>query len=162
MNLYELSAQYQRLMSEVMDSDELSSTLLSSIDGVQDSIEEKAKQVGKIIKNLEAEHIAIINAMQEMKTRADKLNNKIENIKTWLKSNLEKCDIKEINSPYFDIKIKLNPESVVVKDENMIPTIYFRQMITKKLDKTLLSKALKDNMMIPGVFLERRTRLEIK
>jgi hypothetical protein len=100
--------------------------------------------------------------MQEMKTRADKLNNKIENIKTWLKSNLEKCDIKEINSPHFDIKIKLNPESVVVKDENLVPYFYFKEIIRRQLDKSLLSKALKDNMIIPGVFLERRTRLEIK
>jgi hypothetical protein len=162
MNLYELSAEYQRLMDEVIQSDELSETLLSSIAFMHDSIEDKAKQIGKIIKNLEAEHCAIINAMQEMKQRADKLDNKIENIRDWLKVNMEKCDIKKINSPYFDIQIKNNPASVIIKDETLIPKAYFNEMIMRKVNKSLLSQELKNNIMIPGVFLEYRTRLEIK
>jgi len=162
MNLYQMSSQYQSLMQNIIESDEITVEQLQSIESVNDSIEEKAKAMGALIKNMEAEYKAIQEAIMTMEERAIILNNKIENIKDYLKINLEKCEIKEVKSPWFDIKIKMNPASVVIKDENLIPTEYFKETLMRKVDKSLISQSLKNNIMIPGVLLERRTRLEIK
>jgi hypothetical protein len=149
-------------MSEIMDCDELSHEQLQSIESVNDSMEEKAKSIAALIKNMESEETAIDSAINKMEERRNKITRKIQLMADYLKTNLEKCDIKEIKSPWFDIKIKFNPVSVLVSDEKLIPSEYFKEMIMRRLDKTLLSQNLKNNIMIPGVKLERRTRLEIK
>lgn len=162
MKLFEIATHYQSLMQEIMDCDELSREQLNAIESINDSLEDKAKAVGAFIKNMEADYKSINEAIDAMKKRSATLENKVECMKEYLKSNLERCNIKEVKSPWFDIKIKLNPESVIVNDEDLIPNEYFKETLLRKLDKGLISQGLKNNIMIPGVMLERRTRLEIK
>jgi len=162
MKLFEIATQYQSLMQEIMDCDELNKEQLNAIESINDSLEDKAKAVGAFIKNMEADYKSITDAMDAMKKRASTLESKIDCMKEYLKSNLERCNVKEVKSPWFDIKIKLNPESVLVNDETIIPSEYFKETLLRKLDKGLISQGLKNNIMIPGVMLERRTRIEIK
>ena len=162
MNLFEITAKYQSLMQDIAECDELTAEQLQALESVDDSLQEKAKAVGAFIKNMEADYFAIQDAINTMEERARKVNNKIENLKQYLKDNLEKCDIKEIKSPFFDIRIKLNPAAVIVNDEALIPDQYYKEKIMRSLDKTLLSQELKNNVAIPGVMLERRTRIEIR
>jgi SMC interacting uncharacterized protein involved in chromosome segregation len=162
MKLFEISTQYQSLMNDIAECDELTTEQLQAIESVDDSLQEKAKAVGAFIKNLEADYFAIHEAIKTMEDRARKVNAKIENLKEYLKCNLEKCDIKEIKSPYFDIRIKLNPASVIVNDENLIPEQYLKEKLYRFVDKAMIAKELKNNVLIPGVMLERRTRIEIR
>jgi len=160
--LFEISTQYQALMDEIAQCDELSAEQLQALESVDDSLQEKAKAVGAFIKNMEADYFAINDAIKTMEERARKINTKIENLKQYLKDNLEKCDIKEVKSPFFDIRIKSNPASVIVQDEALVPEQYYKEKVMRSLDKALLSQELKNNVLIPGVMLERRTRIEIR
>ena len=162
MNLFEISAKYQQIMQDIMDSDELSNEQLQSIEVMADSMEDKAKEIGSIIKNMEAQYKAIQEACMIMESRSIKLSNKIEGIREFLKTNLEKCDIKKIESPWFDINIRYNAPSVTIIDNTMIPEQYFRESTIKTINKMLISQELKNNVMIPGVRLEKKTRLEIR
>ena len=162
MRLFEITAKYQSLMDEMANCDELTLEQLQAMESVDDSLQEKAKAVGAFIKNMEADYLAIQDAIKTMEERSRKINTKIENLKDYLKSNLEACDIKEVKSPYFDIRIKINPAAVVVQDEALVPEQYFKEKVMRSLDKTLLSQELKNNVLIPGVMLERRTRIEIR
>lgn len=162
MKLFEISSQYQSLMNEISECDELTSEQLQAIESIDDSMQEKAKAIGAVIKNMESDFFAINDAIKTMEERARKINTKIESIKNYLKENLERCDIKEVKSPFFDIKIKLNPASVIVNDETLIPEQYYKEQTLRKLDKGLLSQELKNNVLIPGVMLERHTRIEIR
>jgi len=162
MKLFEISSQYQALMNEIAECDELSTEQLQAIESIDDSMQEKAKAVGAFIKNMEADYLAINDAIKTMEDRARKVSAKIENLKSYLKSNLEACDITEVKSPFFDIKIKLNPYSVVINDESLIPTQYLKEKLYRFVDKTMIAKELKNNVLIPGVMLERRTRIEIR
>mgnify|MGYP001563451345 CR=1 FL=1 len=162
MKLFEISTHYQQLMNEISECDELTAEQLQAIESVDDSLQEKAKAVGAFIKNMEADLFAIQDAINTMEKRSSTLCGKIEHLKAYLKDNLERCDIKEIKSPYFDIRIKSNPAAVVVQDEALVPEYYFRSKLIRNLDKTLLSQELKNNVMIPGVTLEKRTRIEIR
>lgn len=160
--LYEIANKYQELMAQVMECDELSIEQLANIESIDGNLQEKAINIGALVKNLEVQQDGIEKAISSMNERSIKIQSKINHLKEYLKVNLERCEIKEVNSPYFDIKIKLNPASVIIKDEQLIPDQYFREILTKRVDKMLLSKELKNNIMIPGVSLERQTRLEIK
>jgi len=160
--LYEISSQYEKLMNDIMQCDEINQEQLSSITLIEDNIKDKSINVAAFIKNLESESDCIDKVISSMEERQRKVISKINFLTTYLKENLEKCNINEVKSSMFDIKIKLNPASVVVQDEKIIPSHYFKEMIMKRLDKTMISNELKNNIMIPGVSLERRTRIEIK
>lgn len=161
-HLYEITNSYQSLMNEIMNQDEISSELIDSLNSIQSDFKEKAVNVAAFIKNLEVEADGIEKAIKTMNERHEKIIRKMESLKEYLKHNLESCDTKEIKSPFFDIKIKMNPPSVLIKDETNIPGHYWRAISTKRVDKALIAHDIKSNIYIPGVELVRQTRIDIR
>lgn len=160
--LYEITNDYQSLMNRIMDEDEISEDMLAELQAVQGDIKDKAVNVAAFIKNLEAEAAAIQKAIESMEERNKRAWKKAESLREYLKQNLESCDMKEVKSPFFDIKIRLNPASVAISDENAIPEGYWREISTRRVDKTLIARDLKSNIQIPGAELVRYTRLEVR
>ena len=160
--LYKIANSYQQFFNLIDTNEEINSDCKEFLDSLSDDLKEKAINLGSLIINLESEEKAIEDAISEMKNRQFKLIKKIDWLKNYLKENLERCEIKEIKSPYFDIKIKFNPISVIVENESIVPSEYFKEVVMRRLDKQTISQELKNNIMILGVFLEKRTRLEIK
>lgn len=161
-NLYEIANSYQSLMRDIMEQDEISPEMLNQLNSVESDIKEKAVNVAAFIKNLESEAEGIEKAVKTMNERYSRIFKKAQSLKEYLKNNLESCNTTEVKSPFFDIKIKMNPASVSIKDESMIPGFYWREISTKRVDKILIAHDLKSNIEIPGAQLERQTRIEIK
>jgi len=162
MRLYDIANNYQRLMQSIIDSDELLPEQINEIESVDDSLEQKAEAIGIIIKTMEANQKAINERIQSMEERSSKFTNKIEALKEYLKSNLEKCGKKEIFSPWFDIKIKMNPVSVVITDDQLIPMEFINIQEIKKIDKLAIKAAMSHGIDIPGASLCQMSRVEIK
>jgi hypothetical protein len=160
--LYDIASEYAFFVKEALECEELTAEQLSKLEDVQDDIENKAINVAAFIRNLESERDAIEEATENMVKRKISLDKKIDNIKVYLKDNLERCDIKKVKSPYYDITIKNNPPSIQILNESEIPEKYIKESILKRIDKTLISLDLKNQMHIPGIFVEKKTRLEIR
>lgn len=160
--LYEIANEYQSIASSISDSDEITVEQIEALDQVSEDVKQKAVNIGALIRNLEVEANSINDAIVKMESRQISVNKKIEHLKEYLKLNLERCELKEVKSPMFDIKIKINPAAVVIQDIQSIPDKYFKEIIDRKLDKFLISQELKNEVMIPGVCLERRTRVDIR
>lgn len=160
--LYEIANEYQSLLAQVINCDEISPEMFEEFQGIQGDIKDKAVNVAAFIKNLEAEAEGIEKAIDAMQERAKRINKKVDSLRDYLKLNLESCHLNEVKSPFFDIRVRTNPASVAIMDEKLIPEQYFREIMMRKVDKLMLSQELKNNVMIPGVALEKRTRLEIK
>lgn len=160
--LYEISNDYQRVLDSFLDKEIIDISDETELDKLNDDIEKKAINVASYIRNIEIESAAIDDAIKKMKERKERLDRKVEFLKDYLKYNLEKCDKKEVKSPFFDIKVKQNPPKVLVIDESLIPEMYFKVITTRKIDLSMLSKALKNDTFITGAELEKRTRIEIK
>lgn len=158
MNLYEISNQYQYLLQ----SEEFSADELVALDAIHDSMEEKAKSIGAVIKTMEAEENAIVVATKAMEERASSLSHKISNLKDYLKQNLELCHIKEVKSPWFDIKIMQNPPSVVLLDDQQVPSDYREIRESEYINRKAIAEALKSGIAVPGAILVRNTRLAIR
>lgn len=159
--LYEIANEYQILLNDIMECEEISAEQMDALTNANSNMEDKAKAVAAFIRNMESEQQAIENAIIDMKKRSNRLENKISYMKNYLKENMEKCNIKEVKSPYFDIKIRSNPISVMVIDEKQIPKDYFKEKIFLSLDKVKIRDDLKNNIMVPGTTLFQNTRLEI-
>jgi len=156
-SLYEISAEYQQAINNCNDFEE------DALDIMKDSFENKAIAVASYIKNISAERAMINEAIKQMKERADLLYRKEERLNDYLKLNMCNCGITEISSsPYFKIKIKKSPPSILVFDEDMVPIEYKRIKEVVTINKIKAKEDLLQGLFISGLTLEQNNHLEIK
>ncbi len=164
MNLYKIANEYQNILNESIDNEtgEILPQSLDRLDEVTKSVEEKSIAVASYIKNLDAERKAIEDAKKSMADREKFLERRVEWLTNYLQSNMERCGISEIKSPYFGIKLKKCPISVDIQDENIIPKDYKKVKEITTLDKLKIKDELLSGVLIPGAALKQNNRLEIR
>lgn len=160
--LYEITNEYLGYLTQLAEIEEITDEHMDLLDHYQDTLANKILNISSFIRNLEVEFEAIEKAIDSMAERSSKINKKIEKLKDYVKSNMEKFNLKEVKNSYFDVKIKANPCSVVIEDEKLVPDEYQKEIIIRRIDKTLIAQVLKNNIEIPGVSLKQGTRLEIR
>lgn len=163
-SLFELSAQYQLLMDEVMSKDDLSSEILEALENINDSLDNKILNYASIVKTIEAKSTSIRHAMEEMEKRAISLEKSAERLREAMKVEMMKCDKAAVENDYHAVKLKLNNPKVHYIDESLIPQQFIRKIIkeVEQPNGMLILKSLKDNISIPGVEMVRESRLEIR
>ena len=163
MKLYEINNRIQNAFDLSDQFGNLSEELFDDLNALQIDFEEKAISIASYIKNLQAESEAVNNAMNEMRTRRDKIDKNIQRIEEYLKYNLTSLSINEISScPYFKIKLKKCPPSVEIINEEEIPEEYWQERVTKVLSKRNLLDDLKAGIYIEGATIKNNLKLEIK
>lgn len=160
--LYDLKNTYLEISNQIEDSDDITEEHLFLLESIEGDIKEKCINIGYVIQNFEANVDMLDSHIKDMHEKVHKLMKKINTLKSYMKNNLETCNIKKIDSPYFNISIKLNPPSVKIENEDLIPSQYFKEIVQRSIDKKTISNDLKNNIYIPGAHLEKNTRLEIK
>ena len=162
-SLYELAGEY-KLLSEKLDAADLDEqTVADTLEGASGDLQEKAVNVAKYAKSQDSDAEQIEIEAKAMLERAAAKRKKATKLREYLHDTLLLTGINKIESPWFVISIKNNPESVSVLDEQQIPRDYFKEIpATFKLDKTLVKQAIKDGFQIAGCSLVRGTRIEIK
>jgi Siphovirus Gp157 len=162
-SLYEIAGSYRAISDRLHDLDLDEQTIADTLEGVGGDLQEKSVNVAKYFRNLEAMADQIKQAESQMSARRKAIEKRAASLKEYLKTNMERAGISKIESPWFAISIKQNPESVHVDDETAIPRDYFREIpVSYQLDKVLCKQAIKDGYEIPGCHLEHGTRLDIK
>lgn len=156
--LYELTGSYLKLLDYAEDTDPtLFHDTLDSIDG---AIEDKAENYAKVDKELSKDEVALKEEAQRLTARANVISNNRKKLKQSLQDSMEKLDKKKIKTPEFTIYIQNNPASVSVEDESLIPAYLTKQKVT--IDKSRISKLLKEGKEIPGAELHTSSSLRIR
>jgi hypothetical protein len=75
---------------------------------------------------------------------------------------MERTGITKIACPYFELAIVNNPVSVVVDDEQNLPSDYITVKTVKSPNKKAIKEAIDSGEDVPGAHLTRTTRLRIK
>lgn len=163
MKLYEISEQYHIALSELQESGLPEQAIADTLEGLKGDIEVKAKQVAAFIANRQAEIDAVKEASKKLAERAKTEQANVDGLINYLKYNMEASGITEIRSTELVLKIKKNPHSLIVDNEDSAP-IEYKKLIPERyeLDKAKVKKALKDGEEITWAHLEQKTRLEIK
>jgi Siphovirus Gp157 len=65
-------------------------------------------------------------------------------------------------APCIILRLKANPPSVVVEDEELVPECYKQQVITTKVLKSEIARELKAGVEVQGAHLVQTTRLVIQ
>ena len=161
--LYLLTQEFREAAEKLADAELPDEVIADTLESLQFPIDEKAKNVAMVIRNIEASAKAIKEAADAMILRAKSEENRAKNLKGYLQSAMEATGITKIESPYFVISLRNNPESVVIDAESQIPADYMREVpATYSPDKTLIKKAIQDGYEVPGCHLTRTQSLQIK
>ncbi|MDP4087361.1 MAG: siphovirus Gp157 family protein [Bacillota bacterium] len=157
--LYEMSQTRAQLlaMADSMDTEVFIDTLAA----IDEELEDKVENTAKFIRCLESDAEAIKAEEKRLADKRKALENKVSSIKEYLQHEMEFAGLDKVKRPTLTVSIQLNPPSVTVLDESLIPDTYMIP-VAPKLDKKSILKALKDGEEVPGCDIEQSKSLRIK
>lgn len=157
MTLFEID---KALMDFEFEVDEETGEILnaSDLDELQMARQDKIENIGLYIKNLEAEKEAVKHEKDSFADREKRLGKKIESLKGYLGYALQG---QKFSTPRVAVSFRRS-ESVLVKNESLIPDEYCEFTMVRKPNKTNLKKALKDGEEIMGVELVEKQNVSVK
>lgn len=165
LSLYQLSGQYLQLAEQLASLDLDAQTVADTIEasGLTDEITVKAQGIEIVARSAEMHTPAIdteIARLQKLKAHRQKI---AQDLRDYLKRNMEATGIERIECPLFKISIKKNPPAVDIVDESAIPESLKKapEPPAPKPDKTAIKKLLQAGEDVPGAVLRQGTRLDI-
>lgn len=153
-----------KTLESLADAGTLSEEVVAdTLEGMAGEVEAKATNVIGYAKSLELEAAAIKAATDPMLKRAKALETKAEWMRAYVKAQMERTGITEIKSPYFVLKIRDNPASVVIDNEAGIPDDCWRVIPEKREpDKKAIKEMIDAGENVEFAHLEKTRRLEVK
>lgn len=131
---------------------------IDDLDALNLAKETKIENIGLWVKNLEAEKEAVKHEKDNFADREKRLGKKIESLKGYLGYALQG---QKFSTPKVAVSFRKS-ESVLVKDEYLVPDKYCEFTMVRKPNKTNLKKALKDGEEIMGVELVEKQNVSVK
>lgn len=161
--LYALADEFRATADQLADLDLPPEVVADTLESIALPLEQKAVSVACFVRNLEATAEQIKLAEDAMAKRRKAIQARADHVRKYLMDNMERCGISKIDSPYFNLAIRDNPESVDIDQPELIPQDYMREIpATYQPDKPLIKQAIKDGHDVPGARLVRGKRLDIK
>jgi hypothetical protein len=162
LKLYELSEDYLAALDALAEIEDLPPEVIAdTLEGLAGAWEDKALNVARYVRNLEAEADAIEEAKKRMEARAKSAANQAARLKSYLKAELERTGLKP-KAPDLALRLQNNPPSVTIDDTALIPVDYRRTETVETILKAEIGAALKAGQAIPGARLVRSQRLVIQ
>ena len=157
MNLYELSQNY--LAVQEMDLDE--DTLRDTLDSIEETFEDKAENIAKLIRTVEAEEKAFEAEEKRFNAMKKTAANKKQYLKQYLEFNMILTDKTKFKAGVFNFSIQNNPPSVEVFDEALLPKQFLMEQ-PPKIDRAGIKELLKAGEEVPGAELKQTKGLRIR
>lgn len=156
--LYELTKNYFVLWQQLDDMDpEILEAKLQECEG---QIEEKAENIAKLIKSIDADVDALKTEEKRLSDRRKALENKKDRVKTYLEKQLEFAGMEKVKTTTFTVAMQNNPASVNIFSEDSIPEQFI--MYEKKISKADILEKLKAGEEVPGAILQQSKSLRIR
>lgn len=163
--LYQITDQLRGL--ELIEEDVPPEVFRDTLEALQGDLSTKVSNVAQFLRNQEALADAIDGAADSMAKRSKALRNRAQWLREYLLVNMQASGITKIESPYLKISVRANPESVLIFDEEAIPSQYLTTPPPSpppapRPDKTAIKAAIKGGAHVPGCELRQGFRLEVK
>jgi hypothetical protein len=165
-SLFVLADQYRQLTT-LDDPDLPEEVIRDTLEALSGDLQDKAVNVAKFMRNLEVFADDIDEAAKAMKERAERVRKRSDQLRAYLLSNMQACEISKIECPYFTLTVKKNPPAVTVFDEAEVPEVFKaypppEPPPEQRIDKKAVAAALKAGWSVPGCRLDQGVRLEVK
>lgn len=140
-----------------------------TLEGIEEFFEDKAVNIAIYIKNLKSDAEQLKAEKLKLEKRQSAKNKLAERLEKYLFDSMQKIKRTQIDRPQAKIRIKQNPESTVIENEQEFikwaecndrdDLLKYEQPSVKK---TVVKALLKKKENIPFAHLERKTVIEIK
>lgn len=122
---------------------------------------ERAEMLAPAYKNSERLIVELKAQEQVLAAKRKEHEDLQEQIREYLRTNMEECGVSEITAPNLIIQLSGGSEAVQIDDEQSIPEPYWR--VKKEVDKANIKKAIKEGFDVPGAsIVEGKKRLTVK
>jgi uncharacterized coiled-coil protein SlyX len=162
--LYEIAAEYRTDMEKLADLELSPEAIADTIEGMSGALQQKAQNIGSLVKHLEVTADAMKDAEAQLYKRRKAVEARIEHIKSYVLNVMQHNKIEKIETPYFNLSIVKNPPSVDIFDSNQVPDHFMRQPEPPppSPDKVAIKESLKLGEDVPGCRLTQTLGLRIK
>ena len=162
-NLAETVERVQDLLSEGVDpNDESVQELLEKMVAQEEDWENKAINVGKFLNQLSLDEKQVEAEIERLTKKKKSLSNAFTSLHDLLLWQMKEFGKDEIKNPLLTIKVRENPLSVVIKNEEAVPAKFKIEKTTVTVNKNAIKLAYKEGAAIEGVEFIRTKKLTIK
>jgi hypothetical protein len=146
-----------------MDHDQTNEKVVEILDNLKINFNEKAININHVLVNMGSDESELKGEIERLQQRAKLIKNRKENLKEYLRYNMEKTKINNIKCPLFNITLGKPSPTLIIDDLELIPLEYKELIVTHKAKSAELLRALKDGEQIPGCHLgQSKSKLIIK
>lgn len=157
MNLYQINQEIEILLNDIdFDTGEMTNEAYQALENLEIALEDKALNLAKWIKSMDAEAEAIKLEEKNLATRRKSIERRSDSIKDYLTLEL---DGKAFRDSQAVISWRKS-ESVNILDENRVPDIY--KKITLTVSKTAIKDAIKAGVDVDGAEIKTNNLMSIK
>lgn len=161
-NIYLISDEYRDLLDEIWQNEgEITPELEERMAINESEMKTKSVNYGFYIKNLEGQNEVIkseIDRLTELKRR-NELN--IDRLKGIVANTLLTFNVERIDDPLLKLSLRKS-QSIRIIDETRIPSDFFKEKVTRTVDKTAIKEAINKDQVVSGAELEIKYNLQIK
>lgn len=162
--IYKISEEYADLLSalEFAESEEEIADIWQQMFALEGDIVDKAEIYARIIRNKQAEAEGFKAEKQRLEKCQKAAENVIERLKRALLNSMQLIEVNEIQTGIGKWRLQLNPPSVTVLDESLVPA-EFRIPQPDKIDKTGILKHFKSTgEILDGIEVSQATGIRFK
>ena len=159
MRLYELANDFLEVESLTEVNEEVQKQIL---DAITLEIENKGDGIIKFIRNEESSIKVIDEEIKRLQALKKSKNNKIANMKNYLKNCMSLMNKRKIEGNLGRISIRKNPVALEILDETLIPQQFITEEVVKTINKSAIKDLLKEGKEINGCTLTQSESIIIK
>lgn len=148
--LYEIANDYAKLMDSDFEPDAIADTL----EGMEGELTDKIEQLLAICKNESSYAERLKEEAKSLNERASVIQNKIENIQSYIASSLETIGKKKIRAGLHQVTLRAPSECVEITDASALPAEYVEYDTVIKADKLAIKHQLKAGKAVAGAQLK--------
>lgn len=160
-SLYQLSEEYQELMSMALDPDVDPEALADTLEGIEGEIECKADGYAKVMRNLEADASAIKTEIARLTERKKHIEANVDRMKRSLESAMRLTGKTKFKTSLFSFNIQKNPAALKIDNPDRVPEEFLIPQ-DPKINTTAIKKELKEGTVFDWCHLEQGESLRIK
>lgn len=159
MNLYEIDNQIEKLIDQLFSSvdeetGEINADIKAELDAMQETRDEKLKNIAFYIKNLEADALALKTEAAKLTARQKSAENHAKRLRDYLIANLTEADEKKFTSEDAIISFAIRESTAVnITDIDKLPKKYLVKSVEFKPDKKAIGEMLKAKKKVAGAEL---------
>ena len=146
-----------------LESDLQGEQLTDCLDSIEDSFDDKASNIVKLVSSLSVDVDGIDKELKRLQAMKKTITNNQDRLKEYLRYNMEITGISKIKHSLFSITLGKPTVTAEIIDIDFLPDSFVNTDVVIKADKKAILKALKDGQDVPGAVLSTgKSRLLIK